>query len=334
MNDTEDGVERKVQLTGGSTYTVSLPKEWAGSQDIEPGCRVNLYSRGEQLVMTRSGCGPEADKHVATITAGTEDPAMLALSIGSAYVAGCDEVHVEDIRTTEQRRALVRTIRGFVGLEVMTEDETSLVARTMLDVGDLSPEQTLAQLERTTLEMHGRAIDAIVDADGEGGAQIARQDDDVDRLFALVSRGFQRSLVDPAVTMGTDDDLTAFEYYMAARQLERVADHAEKIARTADRLAGPPPDDVSGDLVAFGSRARSVVQQSLSGLLDETGELGTVIADAEALLDDIEAMDEQLYGRQLDDGYLVGLVLDSIERTVQYGLNIAEAGLQVRHRTV
>ncbi|MEF8901929.1 MAG: PhoU domain-containing protein [Halovenus sp.] len=333
MNDNETPVERKVQLTGGSTYTVSLPKDWAGRQNIEPGCLVNLYSRGEQLVMTRSGCGPAEERHTSTIQAGDEDPATLALSIGSAYIAGCEQIHVEEIRTTDQRRALVRTIRDFVGLEVITEDETSLVAQTMLDVGDLSPEQTLAQLERTALEMHERAVEAVVDADREVGTRTARQDDDVDRLFALVSRGFQQSLVDPAVTMGNDDDLTPFEYYMAARQLERIGDHAEKIATTASRLAGPPPADIGNELGTFGRRARTVVQQALSGLLDNPEELGSVIADAERLLDDIEAMDERLYGEGLEDGYLLGLVLDSIERTTQYGVNVAEAGLQTQHRT-
>jgi len=333
MNDNEDPVERKVQLTGGSTYTVSLPKEWAGRQNIEPGCRVNLYSQGEQLVLTRSGHGPNGTRHTTTLEAGSEDPSTLTLSIGAAYIAGCETVRVERIGTAEQRRALVGTIRDFVGLEVIAESETSLVARTMLDVGDLSPEQTLAQLERTTLEMHERAIEAVVEANDEAGTRTARQDDDVDRLFALLSRGFQQSLVDPAVTMGNDDDLTPFEYYMAARQLERIADHAEKIATTASRLAGPPPAEIGDELVAFGRRARTLVRQALSGLLDDPEELGSVIADAEGLLEDIEAMDERLYREQLDDGYLLGLVLDSIERTTRYGVNVAEAGLQAQHRT-
>jgi len=331
MKENQDPIERKVQLTGGSTYTVSLPKNWAGNQEIEPGSHVNLYSRGDQLVMTRSKDGPDATEHVTTIAAGDREPATVAHSVASAYVAGCDEVRIEDVRSHEQRRAIVRTIRGFVGLEVMTEDEERMVARTMLDAGDLSPEQTLAQIERTTLEMHDEAIAAVVGADGDVGQQIARQDDDVDRLFALVSRGFQQSLVDPAVTMG-EDELTPFEYYMAARQLERVADHAEKIATIAGRLDGRPPEDIADELVELGDRSRAIVQRAIDGLLDAEEQPGAVVADAELLLTEIETIDEQLYEAGVEDGYLLGLVLDSIERTVQYGVNVAEAGLQARHR--
>jgi phosphate uptake regulator len=331
MNENQDPIERKVQLTGGSTYTVSLPKDWAGNQDIEPGSHVNLYSRGDQLVMTRSRDGPEATEDVTGIEAGEREPAAIAHSVASAYIAGCDEIRIEDIRSHEQRRVVVRTIRRFVGLEVMTEDEGSMVARTMLDAGDLSPEQTLAQIERTTLEMHHEAIAAVVGADGGVGQQIARQDDDVDRLFALVSRGFQQSLVDPAVTMG-EDELTPFEYYMAARQLERVADHAEKIATIAGRLDGKPPDDIADELVELGNRSRGIVERAIDGLLDAEERPGAVVAAAEQLLIEIETTDEQLYEVGVDDGYLLGLVLDSIERTVQYGVNVAEAGLQARHR--
>jgi len=333
MNDNTEPIERKVQLTGGSTYTVSLPKDWAGEQDIEPGTRVNLYSQGDQLVMTQGESGPTEGEHITTVVADEREPATVAHSVASAYVAGCDEVRIDRLRTPEQRRAVVRTIRGFVGLEVMSEDGDGMVARTMLDAGTLSAEQTLAQIERTTMEMHEEAISAVVGADGDVGAGIARQDDDVDRLFALVSRGFQQSLVDPAVTMGERDALTPFEYYMAARQLERIADHAEKIATIAGRLDGEPPETTAAELVSLAERARDIVRRSLSGMLDPASETGSVVAEAEALLTEIESTDEQLYDRELADGYLLGLVLDSVERTVQYGINVAEAGLQADHRT-
>ena len=334
MHDTDEPVERKVQLTGGSTYTVSLPKEWANNQEIGPGSHVRLYTRDDQLVMTRRASSPDQRQHATRIDASSREPSSLALAVGSAYVAGCDEIQVDNIRSHDKRRAVTKTIRGFVGLEVMTESEHSLVARTMLDVADLSPEQTLAQLERTTLDMHEHAIETVVDADGKTGSEIARQDEDVDRLFALLSRGFQQSLVDPAVT--TQGALAPFEYYMAARQLERIADHAEKIATTASRLDNAPSQEIADELRESGEQSRAIVRRALAGLLESAGdpaELSAVIADAEELLARLEQSDQQLYDQELDGGYLLGLVVDSIVRTTEYGVNIAEAGLQARHRS-
>jgi len=331
MNENTDSVERKVQLTGGSTYTVSLPKAWATEQSIEPGTQVVLNSRGDQLLMTKES-DPAREGSTATLDAGEHGATTLSLSVAAAYTAGCDEIHVESLHDTDKRRAITRVIRRFVGLEVMTETEDTLQARTMLDVGDLSPAQTLAQVERTTLEMHGQALQAIVEADVSLAEQVATQDDDVDRLFALVSRGFQQSLVDPAVT--TDGHLTPFEYYMAARQLERIADHAEKVATLAGRLTDSPPADIADELVSLGERSRALVRKALSGLLaeDDTSELTAVVVEAEDLLARLDALDEQLYERDPEDGYPLGLAVDSLTRTTQYGVNIAEAGMQAAHR--
>lgn len=333
MNEHTEPVERKVQLTGGSTFTVSLPKEWAGGQDIEPGSRIRIYEQGDQLIITRSQRAPGEQTHETTIEASGRDSASLVLSVGSAYIAGCDEIHVEGLQRSDQHRAITRAVRGFVGLEVLTETESSLRARTMLDVGDLSPEQTLAQLERTALEMHREALSTVAGADEERARQIARQDDDVDRLFALISRGFQQSLVDPAVTVG-NGTLSPFEYYMAARQLERIADHAEKIATIASRLENEPPANLSAQLESLGEQAQTIVRDALSGLLDASDDavFDTVISEAATLRTELATLDEQLHERNLADGYLLGLVVDSLVRTVQYGLNITETGLQARHR--
>ena len=42
---------RKVQVTGGSTFTVSLPKEWAEENGVSAGSVVELFHRGETLLM-------------------------------------------------------------------------------------------------------------------------------------------------------------------------------------------------------------------------------------------------------------------------------------------
>jgi phosphate transport system protein len=232
----------------------------------------------------------------------------------------------------DQRRGIRDAVTGLVGIEVHEEDEGSIVARTMLDVGDLSPEQTLVQMKLTALSMHEDALDAVLEADADKGRRVARQDDDVDRLFGLICREFQRSLVNVDVPM-RDGDLTKFEYYTAARQLERIADHAEKIARVAERAASAPPDEVAERFGSLGERSRELVTRSVDGLLEvEDSDLGSIIVDAEGFVDDAESLDRELYERDADDGYLLGTVLDSLVRTSEYGVNVAEAGLQVEMR--
>ena len=331
MTKDEDPIKRKVQVTGGSTYTVSLPKNWAGEQGIESGSTVHLYSREDKLLVSKGDY--DSRKRTVTIEENNREPEDLARSVASAYIAGCEEIRVEGMLDNDQRRAIRDAVTGLVGIEIHEEGENFIVGRTMLDVGDLSPEQTLVQMELTALSMHEDAVDAVIEGDAEKGMRVARQDDDVDRLFGLICREFQRSLVNVGVPMRTDG-LTKFEYYTTARQLERIADHAEKIAEVAERAESPPPDEIAERFNELGERSRDLVRRSVSGLLegDDTDELGAIVVEADNLADDVELLDRKLYERGTDEGYLLGTVLDSLVRTSEYGVNIAEAGLQVSMR--
>ena len=325
----EEPVERKVQVTGGSTYTVSLPKDWARDQGVESGSTVRLYSRDDRLLVSREDGG---DRRSVVIEAEGREPEDLARSVESAYIAGCEEVRVEGMLDNDQRRGIRDAVTGLVGIEVHEEDESSIVARTMLDVGDLSPEQTLVQMQLTALSMHEDALNAVLEGNAQKGRRVARQDDDVDRLFGLICREFQRSLVNVDVPM-EDGDLTKFEYYTAARQLERIADHAEKVAEVAERADSTPPEEVAERFDSLGERSRDLVTRSVEGLLEvEDADLGGIIVDAENFVEDAEALDRELYEREAEDGYLFGTVLDSLVRTSEYGVNVAEAGLQVEMR--
>lgn len=43
---------RKVQVTGGSTYTVSIPKDWATENSVSAGSEVEFYPEGDSLFLT------------------------------------------------------------------------------------------------------------------------------------------------------------------------------------------------------------------------------------------------------------------------------------------
>ena len=325
-------LERKVQLTGGSTYTVSLPKEWAKQQGIEPGVTVDLHPHDGQLVVTQGRASDDLRR--VTIQTAEHDEETLARAVGAAYVGGADEIVLEIADDTGDRRAATEAIRRFVGLEVMNEDERTLTARTMLDSPDLPPRRAIAQMRRTAVEMHSEAVAAVVAADGDQARRVGPEDDTVDRLFALVSRAFQRSLVDPATPVRRDGH-SSFEHYTAARQLERVADHAEKMATIADQLGSPPPAELADAIESHGAASRAVVEDSLAGLLDGSseGHLVGVVEEADGLLAEIDALDEQLYeSKETTASYRLGGALNSILRTVKCGVNIAEAGLRADYR--
>lgn len=331
MTDLDGPYERKIQLTGGTTYTVSLPKPWAKAQGVDVGDRVRLYPRGDRLLVAPADTGSAGE--TVTVSAARYDPEQVGQIVVAAYVAGATTVRIGGFPDRTVREAVRDAAAGLVGVEVAAESDSEVVVRTMLDVADLSPAQTLAQLESVTLSIHEAAVDAVLSADGEAGRRVAARDDSVDRLFGLVAREFQRSLVDVTGDRA-GDGLTTFDHYTVARQLERVGDHAEKIAGVAERIDTEPPDDLTAELSGLAADARGVVRRALSETMNgrDPGALTAILSDGSSVADATTTLDERLYDRELRDGYALATVLDSVTRTAEYGRNIAEAGLRASLR--
>lgn len=330
-NGNAEPVERKVQLTGGSTYTISLPKEWATTNNVETGTPLVLYPSDDRLVALKRTAETGAD--AITIDIRDVDPEALKKTLETAYVTGYDEITLQSSTslTPEQRRAARSAVNGLVGVEIQSVTEESLLVHSLLDSTEVSLRQTVVQMQLTALSMHEDAIRAIVEDDAELARRVVDQDDDVDRLFALVSRQFHRGLTEFREIAQLDvDRQTAFAHYRIARQLERVGDHAEKTAVVATRQHDAPPERFHEELVALGDQSRDLLRASLDATLDggSISDLQEVLVDRDTVVEDVRTLDRSLYDEEVPEPQLLASVLDSIERIAEYGANVAETGLQ------
>jgi len=322
LGDGSGPVERKVQITGGSTYTVSIPKAWANARGIDSGSPIHLYPFADRLVVAQPDGDGICRRARINVDAAGED--ALTGRIEAAYAAGSDEIVVESDTgfDSTERRIASGTITSLVGIEIATETDHEIVARSLLDPAEVSLDGTIEQLRGISLSMHENSIRALTGADDDSeelAGHVVSRDDDVDRLFALVSRQFYRALTDVREIdkLGIDRRI-AFTRFRTARQLERIADHAELIADVAVRLEEPPPSELGERLGDIAADARRVVRIALDG---NTGE---ALLRRDDVVDRIEALDRELYERSDDGAYLHGRVLESIRRTAEYGGNVAE----------
>ncbi|MCW8172120.1 AbrB/MazE/SpoVT family DNA-binding domain-containing protein [Natrialba swarupiae] len=85
---------RKVQLSGGTTYTVSLPKQWADEHNIDSGSVLYLYPDDRSLLLETVDDGSESE--TARIDISQQDEQPIRQSIRAAYLAGYDEITLLD----------------------------------------------------------------------------------------------------------------------------------------------------------------------------------------------------------------------------------------------
>lgn len=87
---------RKVQLTGGSTYVVSLPKNWAKAAGIKPGDHVQLIPQPDMSLLIVPGEGKKREElsEVLIDAPLAENPEDTARELIACYLVGYDIIRL------------------------------------------------------------------------------------------------------------------------------------------------------------------------------------------------------------------------------------------------
>ncbi|WP_226010432.1 phosphate signaling complex PhoU family protein [Halomicrobium salinisoli] len=323
---------RKVQVTGGSTYTVSLPKEWATENDVGAGSVVEFHTEEDFLLLSPQ---QEDDRVEGTMDiSGLEEAHELTRAVMTMYVSGFDVIRLEAGRiSAEQRRIIRNAVQGLVGLEVIEETTDRVVLQDLLDSSELSIHNAVTRMRLVSITMLEDAVEALITDDDDLANDVMQRDDDVDRLWYMVSRVFRTVLRNPtaATEIGFPRE-TVFDYQSSARQLERIADHATKIANLA--LEVEEISEETADLLrALQEEAIKVPETAMDALMaddsDEAVELANEARGHIRTVDEkVRQVDRHVRETDPQSAQVLGLVADSLSRTADYGGNIAESALQ------
>ncbi|MGM0590402.1 MAG: PhoU domain-containing protein [Halobacteriota archaeon] len=323
---------RKVQVTGGSTYTVSIPKDWATENDVSAGSKVEFYPEGDSLFMTPH---TEDERTEGTLDITDLGGDELTRAVMTMYVSGFDIMALESTRiSTDQRRTIREATQSLVGLEVLEETRDRVVIRDLLDSSELSIYNAVTRMRLIALSMLEDAMTALVELDEDMARDVIQRDDDVDRLWMVVSRIFRATLRTPkaADELGLPREV-CFDYHSSARQLERIGDHATKIAHLTLNIDEMVPEEVAQAIEELHTDARSVIDGGMDALFTDDSTEATRLANRAR--ERVEGIDEHARSidallRELDPARAqhLGLIVDSVSRSADYGGNIAETALQ------
>ncbi|HKL29773.1 MAG TPA: phosphate uptake regulator PhoU, partial [Natrialbaceae archaeon] len=166
---------RKVQVTGGSTYTVSLPKDWATKNDVSAGSQVEFYPEDDSLLLTPK---TEEERVRGTMDISDLEGEKLTRAVMTMYVSGFDVIALEAGRiTSDQRRAIRTATQGLVGLEVLEETGDRVVIRDLLDSSELSIHNAVTRMGLISESMLADAVAALTGDDDDLAHDVIERDD-------------------------------------------------------------------------------------------------------------------------------------------------------------
>ena len=223
---------RKVQLTGGSTYTLSLPKPWVDEMDLSPrdGVRVDWRPSGA-LRLTPLEMLQRQEK-IVTVHAEKLPNESLHDHLMGAYLSGVD--HIRIFYSEKQVRLFQKQIRRFLrntrGFETMNESEGRIDLISLISAAEMP---LIASINRMYSQLISVVRDIISVASGDDAeilADIDERESEVDALLHLVERqvsiALDSHLVASALKLTRNQ---AVEHSNLARSLERMMDHANQM---------------------------------------------------------------------------------------------------------
>jgi len=329
---------RKVQLSGGTTYTISLPKSWAQEHGIDEDSQVSLHPNGDGSLLVEVTESDETDERTAVVDVATTDLDALEEQLVGLYTVGYDSVTLTDStgHSPERRRTVESAIEGLSGFELLESSDTRIKLLNLVDADNVNIRKSALRLRLVVLSMHADAITAIAEDNIDLAERVVSRDAEADKLFAMVTRHFRRSLHDLREVEKLEHSRhRLFEYYYVCRQFERIADHAVKMAQFVIEADIEIPNSLIDCLEDCGDTARSILDDAADVVLaDADMQMAhDALAERDTLVSEIEAVDRNLYDHgEPEAAYTMGLLLDSIRRSASYGANVATVGIQQQLR--
>lgn len=330
---------RKLQVTGGSTYIVSLPKKWIVEMELGKGSPLTLVKQTTgTLLITPEELKSKPEPSEAIIEASaTDDPEAIVRKIVSAYLVGYSLIMVRtrNQRLTSNQRSTIKnyTRRMLVGTEIIADSSSEITLKVLLSYPELSVQSALRRICVITSSMHKDAMIALKDFDKELALDIVTMDDEVDRFSLYVIRQLTAAIQDQKTLreIGLSSERDCLGYRLVTKAIERTADHAVEIAVNISSLKNPIDAKLLGLVDKMSTSATSVFNKSVEALFERDYELAESIVQKAK---DVASLEKELMPHVLKMGDVqeassLRLVVESVKRTAEYGSDIAEIVLNM-----
>ncbi len=324
---------RKIQKTGVSTMIVSLPKEWIVSNDLKAGDQVSIESLSDGTLSIGLKTREKKEAQRRTISVAKDETAdHLTRKLIGTYLAG---FNVIEVRSSERmdldiKHAIKDFARLVIGPEVIEETSNSIVLHDLSDPVELPQKKCVRRMHLIVDSMHRDAIAAVQARDAGLAKDVIDRDQDVDRLYWMAVKQYNLIQKDRSLAERIGVDIyESMSLMLVARLIERIGDHAERIAKNAllaieERIK---PEEVE-EIRELSDTAIDALNETIDAFFSiDTERANAAIDQAEALAEDCEKLRKELQAFNGADAVIKTTILDSILRTAMYSTDVAEIAI-------
>ena len=161
---------RRVQVTCGNSFVVSLPKTWVNDVGLKPKDAVAVITQADSslLIVPRKDIRETSRSEASIDATGSSDKDALLRQFISYYLAGYDIIRISAGRSDPSLRNSIREgiRRKLVGVEIIEESSSGILTQCLSGYVDIPLKKAL---ERMAIIAGGMLTDAVTVLHGKAG---------------------------------------------------------------------------------------------------------------------------------------------------------------------
>ena len=336
--------QRRLQMTGGSTYILSLPKNWVTRNRLHKGSLLVFTEEDDgSLSLLPSEFEKQEKKSEALIRVSTnENPDAIMRKAISAYLVGYSLLHIraqgEQSLNIELRNYLKSFARSYlVGTEIVNDSPTDLTLQILLNYPEFSVESALRRMAIIAGSMHREAVACLENLDYSTAKAVVETDREVNRFSLYILRLLKMAVTNTRMVkeIGLSNPRECLGYRLIAKSVERAADHATKIAENILSLKNQVDPDFLKRINNLSSIAITMFDSSVEALFKHDYIQAESVIEKVAQIRDIEK--DAVVSSQavnIEEIPNIRLLIESIRRTAEYASDISEVVLNLNVESV
>ena len=218
---------RKIQLIAGTTYSVSLPKEWVRKNNLKEKNEILFYEKNDRTLVISpyaiegkklNEISLDIDKYISAI-----DQILFAV-----YYLGIENISLFSKKelTKDVKSRIRKTITHMSGTEITYEDKQKITMKVLLDKSKVEIFQVLY---RINLIIESSILNILEQLNIN---EIRINENEIDRLYHLITKIISLSIIDSNILNSSKIKNVSLipAYFLISKRLENIGDNINHLS--------------------------------------------------------------------------------------------------------
>ncbi len=217
--------KRKLQFVAGSTYSISLPKEWVNAFNLKPQQNLNLIDSGDGLVISPEGVSLNFNE--TSICVDNSEVSVEKMFVFSYYY-GFEKINFYSKKEmcSDVKNAIRNVVSELPGVEIVYEDKKKISIKIMFESLNVDLFQIYYRIN-LLIESFIENISEDVDME-----EVRLSERSVDRLYHLAVKIITMSITNRGILQSSNILEASFipSLLLIGKRLENIADNLKTVA--------------------------------------------------------------------------------------------------------